>query len=351
MPSRPVSLESLGWNDSWLQHFRALERSGLEPGRVAVEDKHHYIVLTSEGPLTGKVTGKLLHEAESPAELPKVGDWVALVARRDEDKAVIHGVLPRRTRLSRKIAGRTTDEQVLVANVDVAFVVQGLDRPFSPALLQRHLVMAREGGVKPVVVLNKADLCHDVLEQLAIAEKAAADAPVIAVSAKTGRAIDSLTQLIRPLETVVFVGPSGAGKSSLINRIYGDDILATTEVRDRDAKGRHTTSWRELIVLPNGGLVIDTPGMREFHLWLAAQGASESFPDIEALAPGCRFRDCGHTTEKGCAVLAAIAAGELARQRLDDYRKLQNELSSLNRAARDRRTAYRDRRPRTPPEG
>lgn len=337
MPSRTVSLESLGWNDSLLEHLRGLDRPNLEPGRVAVEDKHHYVVLTTEGPLTGKVSGKLLHETDSPADLPKVGDWVAFVAHRDEDKAVIHGVLPRRTRLSRKMAGRTTDEQVLVANVDIAFVVQGLDRPFNPALLQRHLVMAREGGVKPVVVLNKADLCRDVLGQLAIAEKAAADAPVIAVSAKTGRAIDSLTQLIRPTETVVFVGPSGAGKSSLINRIYGDELLATTEVRDSDAKGRHTTSWRELIVLPNGGLVIDTPGMREFHLWLAEQGATESFPDIEALAVACRFRDCGHETEKNCAVLAAVAAGELPRKRLDDYHKLQRELLNLNRATRDRR--------------
>lgn len=349
MPSSPASLELYGWNVSLAENLRSFGRHDLEAGRVAVEDKHHYILFTVTGPLTGKVSGKMLHDANSPADLPKVGDWVALAARRDEGKAVIHQVLPRRTRLSRKLPGRETGEQVIAANVDIAFLVQGLDRPFNPALLQRHLVMAREGGVKPVVVLNKADLSRDVLGQLAVAEAAAADAPVIAVSAKTGRAIDSLTQLIRPAETVVFIGPSGAGKSSLINRIYGDEIQATTEVRDRDAKGRHTTSWRELIVLPKGGLVIDTPGMREFHLWVAEQAAAESFSDIEALAARCRFRDCGHMTEKGCAVRAAVAAGELPRKRLEDYRKLERELLRLNRATRDRRTRFRNRRPRISP--
>src|ERR1044071_5343330 len=171
---------------------------------------------------------------------------------------MIHAVLPRRSKLSRKIVGREIEEQVLVANVDIAFAVQSLDGSFNPALLQRHLAMIVEGGVKPVVVLNKVDLCDDVLEKLAAVERVAADAPVIAVSAKTGRALDSLTQLILPGQTVVFIGASGVGKSTLINQLYGEDIMPTTEVRESDSKGRHTTSWREMIELPNGGLVIDT---------------------------------------------------------------------------------------------
>ena len=185
-------------------------------------------------------------------------------------------MLPRRTKLSRKVTGRETEEQVLVTNVDIAFVVQALDRSFNLALLQRHLAMVVEGGVKPVVVLNKADLCDDVLAKLAAVEPVAADAPVVAVSAKTGRAIDRLTQLILPRETMVFIGASGVGKSSLINQIYGEEVQATMEVRESDAKGRHMTSWRELIVLPNGGLVIDTPGMREFQMWLAGEGGLEA---------------------------------------------------------------------------
>jgi ribosome biogenesis GTPase len=223
-----------------------------------------------------------------------------------------------------------------VTNVDIAFVVQALDRSFNSALIQRHLAMVIEGGVKPVVVLNKADLCEDILAKLATVESIADQAPVIAVSARTGRAMDSLTQLVRPGQTVVFVGASGVGKSSLINHIYGDDVLPTTEVRESDAKGRHTTSWRELIVLPNGGLVIDTPGMREFQMWLSGETGQEAFADVEALAVKCHFRSCSHTSEKRCAVLEALAENGLSRERYDSYLKLRRELNFLSEAAHRR---------------
>jgi ribosome biogenesis GTPase len=335
MTDQPLSLEALGWSPEWERSFGPFREEGLEPARVAVEDKHHYVVLTAGGGMIARVTGKLLHEVENP-ELPKVGDWVGIRLMRGEEKAVIQRVLPRRTRLSRKVAGRRLVEQVLVANVDIAFVVQALDQSFNPALLQRHIAMALDGAVKPVVVFNKTDLSGDILSKLATVERIAGAAPVLAVSARTGRAMDSLAQLIRPGETVVFVGPSGVGKSSLINQLYGDEIQATTEIREKYSKGRHTTSWRELIVLPGGGLVIDTPGMREFHMWLAGETRGGAFVDIEELAVKCHFRNCSHTVEKRCAVLLAVESGALARERLDHFLKLKREQEFLDQAARHR---------------
>ncbi|MEY2465969.1 MAG: ribosome biosis GTPase / thiamine phosphate phosphatase [Verrucomicrobiota bacterium] len=331
-----TALKKLGWSDSLESSFAEFREKGLEPGRVAVEDKHHYVVFLADGnSLTSQVTGKLLHESQRAA-LPKVGDWVAVTVVPNEDKAMIHHVLARRTKLSRKVVGREIEEQVLVTNVDIAFAVQALDGSFNPGLLQRHLAMIVEGGAKPVVVLNKVDLCEDVLDKLAAVERVAADAPVIAVSAKTGRALDSLTQLIRPGQTVVFIGASGVGKSTLINQLYGEEIMPTMEVRKSDAKGRHTTSWREMIMLPNGGLVIDTPGMREFQMWLAGESGQGAFADIEEIAVRCHFRSCSHTVEKRCAVLEAVEKGGLARERYDSYVKLKKELEFLSKAAHHR---------------
>jgi ribosome biogenesis GTPase len=346
MPEWTITPEALGWNETWQKDFAATAPSGSEAGRVAVEDKHHYIVFASGGPIRAQVTGRLLHESKSCAALPKVGDWVALTRVPAEDKGLIHHVLPRRTKLSRKTVGRQTEEQVLVTNVDIAFLVQALDSSFNPGLLQRHLAMAIEGGVKPVVVLNKADLCADILGKLATAEHVADEAPVVAVSARTGRAMDSLTQLVRPGETVVFVGTSGVGKSTLINQIYGEEIQATAEVRERDSKGRHTTTWRELIVLPGGGLVIDTPGMREFHMWFAVEAAGEAYADVDEVAVGCHFRDCSHTMEKRCAVLAAVQEGRIARERYDSYVKLKREIAFLDTAAQKRQWIDKKRQTR-----
>jgi ribosome biogenesis GTPase len=336
MPKPKVTLKTLCWNDALAESLAACQQPGWLPARVAVEDKHHYVLLNAGEPVIGKIPGKLLHATKSRAELPKVGDWVAFSRVANEDKAMIHHVLPRRTKLSRKVVGRETEEQVLVTNVDIAFIVQALDRSFNPGLIQRHLAMVLEGGIKPVVVLNKADLCDDILGKLALVEGFADQAPVIAVSARTGRAMDSLTQLVRRGQTVVFIGASGVGKSSLINHLYGDDVLPTTEVRESDAKGRHTTTWRELIVLPKGGLVIDTPGMREFQMWLAGETGQEAFADVAELAVQCHFRSCSHTTEKRCAVRAAVASGGLTQERYDQYVKLTRELKFLNAAAQHR---------------
>lgn len=336
MAKPKITLETLCWNEALERSFAACRQKGWQPARVAVEDKHHYVLFNTDEPVVGKIPGKLLHQSKSTAELPKVGDWVAFSLVPNEDKAVIHQVLPRRTKLSRKMVGRETEEQVLVTNVDTAFVVQALDQSFNPGLIQRHLAMVVDGGVKPVVVLNKADLCDDIPAKLATVESIADQAPVLVVSAWTGRGMNRLTQLVRPGQTVVFIGASGVGKSSLINHIYGEEVLPTTEVRECDAKGRHTTSWRELIVMPNGGLVIDTPGMREFQMWLSGEAGQEAFADVEVIAMKCHFRSCSHTTEKRCAVLEALAGGGLTQERYDNYLKLKRELKFLNQAAHRR---------------
>jgi ribosome biogenesis GTPase len=332
--NQPVlSLTRLGWNAEWEAAFAPHRERGLRAGRVAVQDKHHYVLFAEEGELIAQIAGKLFHGLKSDADLPKVGDWVAFKPTMPgEQKAVIQAILPRRTKLGRKIPGRETEEQVLVTNIDLAFVVLALDETFNPRLLERFLLMVIEGGAKPVVVLNKADLCEDLETHVAEARRCAGDAPVLAVSAKTRRAMKSVLEFIKPGCAVVFIGNSGVGKSTLINRLYGEAIQPTTEVRESDGKGRHTTTWRELIVLPNDGLVIDTPGMREFQLWMAGEGIHEAFPDIELLALKCRFRECRHGTEKDCAVQAALAAGALEKKRFENFLKLRSELEFLEKA-------------------
>ena len=328
-----MGLTKLGWNAERDQQFAPHLAKGFIPARVAVEDKHFYRVWTVDAELSAQVTGKFIHESRRDhSALPKVGDWVAVKLVPNEEKATIQAVLPRRTQMTRKMTGRDTAEQILATNIETVFLVTAADSTFNAARLERMLVMAHESGARPVVILNKIDLCDDLDAKLAEATRVAGDALVLAACALTGRGVKKLAALIKPGDTVVFIGTSGVGKSSLINRLYGEDIQATVEVRANDAKGRHTTSWREMIFLPKGGVVIDTPGMREFHIWAAGEGAKETFPEIEALAPGCHFRDCTHTKEKNCAVLAALAAGTLPRERYDSFVKLQLEISYLREA-------------------
>lgn len=340
-----MDLTSLGWDAGFDEAFARFRAEGLFPGRVALEDKHTYTVLAEAGEYSTQVPGRMLHQTASRAELPKVGDWVAVRSSGEAGRGVLEGVLPRRTRLSRKRVGRERTEQVLVANIDTAFVVQALDASFNLRRLERFLVMVHEGGARAVVILNKTDLAKDLDVRLAEVRQTSGQTPVVAASALTGRGIGSLREHIPSGQTAVFIGPSGVGKSSLINRLYGDEIQATIEVRECDAKGRHTTTWRELIVLPKGGLVIDTPGMREFHMWLADEGLEEAFPDVEEFGVRCHFRGCSHTVEKRCAVLEALADGRLARDRYDHYLKLKRELDYL--AEERQRHTYQTRRERS----
>src|SRR6516165_2256651 len=339
-----MGLSKLGWNPSREEQFAPYRAKGLAPARVAVEDKLHYRVWTADAELVAQITGKIIHEARgNHSKLPKVGDWVAVKILPTEEKAVIHAVLPRTTQITRKNSGRDTTAQVLATNLETIFLVFAADISFNAARLERMLVMAHDSGARPVVVLNKIDLCEDLDALLAEAHRIAKDVPVFPVCAITGRGMKKLSAEIKPGDTVAFIGTSGVGKSSLINRLFGDELMPTVEVREQDAKGRHTTTWREMIFLPKGGVVIDTPGMREFHLWdLAGSGTRETFPEFEELALRCHFRDCTHTREKDCAVLAELNAGKIPRDRYESFVKLQRELAYLREA--EKRAGWQTRR-------
>ncbi len=322
-------LPALGYTPALAEAFAAFESRGLLPGRVvAGHTTRLFRVGTAEGEVVAEVAGRLRHAAASPLDLPAVGDWVALRAR-PGGGALIEALLPRRTAFVRRAAGERSLPQVLAANVDTVFLVMGLDADFNPRRLERALVLAWESGASPVVLLNKADLSpqHDL--QRREVEGVAAGVPVRVIAAKPGEGLDALSPWLLPGHTVVLLGSSGVGKSTIVNRLLGREKQKTREVREADQRGRHTTTHRELIVLPGGALLIDTPGLREIQLWSDWTGLQTAFEDVQQLAAGCRFGDCSHATEPGCAVLSAVDEGRLDPARLESYRKLQSELRSL----------------------
>lgn len=314
----------LGWNDELAAEYEDHLQAGLLPGRVAVQHRGIWEVATEDDDILVEITGRLRHEA-APGELPVVGDWVAL------KDGQIEAVIPRRSKFSRKAALAEVAEQVLAANVDVAFLVMGLDeRDFNIRRLERYLTTAWEGGAVPVIVLNKPDLATDLDAQLGETEAVAFGVPVHVVRAVTGEGVDALTPYLTGPRTGVLLGSSGVGKSTLINALLGEGRLATGEVRS-DGRGRHTTSHRELLVLPAGGVLIDTPGLRELQLWETDGGLDKAFADVAGLVNQCRFSDCAHDTEPGCAIRAALADGSLPQDRWESYVKLERELAHLER--------------------
>jgi len=335
-------LTALGWDDTLAEEFEPHAQAGLIAGRVAVQHRGAYDVLTAEGELRCDVAGRLYDEAASPADLPAVGDWVAVAARPDEDAGTVQAVLPRRTKFSRKTAWQASEEQVLAANVDVVLIVSSLNEDMNLRRLERYLTLAWESGARPVLVLTKADLSDDVPAVVAAVESVAFGAPVHAISSVTGEGLDELRAHLRPGVTAALLGSSGVGKSTLVNTLAGEELLETREIRD-DGKGRHTTTRRELIQLPGGALVIDTPGMREVQLWIADEGLEEAFSDVTELFEHCRFSDCAHESEPGCAVKEAIANGTLAPERWESYLKLQRELAHLERRL-DKRAQAEERK-------
>ena len=323
-----MSLQSLGWNARFESLFIPHRDHGLVPARVAREDRARYTVLDESGARSAELAGRLRHDARTRAELPAVGDWVALRPGA-ASSAVIDAVLPRASSFTRKVAGETTEEQVVAANVDAVFLVCGLDGDFNPRRLERYLTAAWESGAEPVVVLNKADLASDLEARIAEAEDVAPGAAVVPLSALAGEGLSALAPWLTIGRTVALLGSSGVGKSTLANALLGAARQATAEVRESDSRGRHTTTHRELLPLPGGALLLDTPGMRELQLWGGEDSLGGSFPEIDELADDCRFGDCQHETEPGCAVLEAVASGALDEERLRSWRKLQRELARL----------------------
>ncbi len=341
-----VSLQTLGWNSWFAERLAALGTlPGAAPARVAVDYNYLYRLYAPEGEVDATVAGRLRHRAANRAGLPVVGDWVVMVRRPGEDKATIRTVLPRRTRFSRRAAGDPTTEQIVAANIDIVFLVTGLDANFNLRRIERYLVLARESGARPVVLLTKADVCDDVASCVREVQGLAAEVAVHAVSAKTAHGLDEVRPYLEPGVTTALLGSSGVGKSTLINTLAGADICRTRDVRATDSRGRHTTTNRELIVLPEGGMIIDTPGMRELQLWDVTGALADTFDDVEALALRCHFTDCRHVNEPRCAVLQAIADGRLEPDRLESYQKLQVELEDLAEQ-QERRAQIDERRQR-----
>jgi ribosome biogenesis GTPase / thiamine phosphate phosphatase len=345
-----LGLEGLGWSRELEASFAPHAARGHRPARVTVEHRGAYEVRSAEAEGTAAVSGRFRFETSGPAEFPAVGDWVAIAGSRAVDGATIHAVLPRRSSFTRLAAGLRTDEQVIAANVDVVFVAMALDSDFNLRRLERYLAVGWSSGAEPVVLLTKADKCDDVEGRLLAVEAIAPGVATHAISARTSIGLEAVRECLGTGRTGAVLGSSGVGKSTLINALLGQELLDTGEVREDDDRGRHTTTQRQLIVLPGGACIVDTPGMRELGLWEGGHAIDNAFADIDELAAGCRFSDCRHEREPGCAVSAAIDDGSLPAERLQARRKLEREAaktearrtSGSRAAARRLGRVYRD---------
>jgi ribosome biogenesis GTPase len=326
-----MALDDWGWSPFFEAHASDRSYRGLCPGRVIAQHRGLKRVVLEEREIWAAVSGAIRHKARGRADLPVVGDWVMVDPAIHDDRSLIRAVLPRLTKFSRKTAGEETEEQVVAANVDAVWILTSLPDDLNPRRLERYLVLAWESGASATIVLTKADLSDDLDAAIRECETVSAGVDILAVSAKTGSGLDALARNLKPGKTVAFLGSSGVGKSTLINRLAGEDLLRTAEVRKSDGRGRHTTTHREIVRLPGGALVVDTPGMRELALWDAEEGTTATFPDIEEVAAGCRFSDCRHEEEPGCAVRQAVDDGTLPNERVEGFRRLRRELAYQER--------------------
>lgn len=336
------ALDDLGWDSFFDGQVTDDERARWTPARVVWEGRERYRLSTGGAEWRSELSGRLRHAAASNADLPAVGDWVLAGLRPAEGAATIYRILTRRSRFSRVAAGRSAEEQVVAANIDTVLLVTSLNRDLNLRRVERYLALTWESGAKAIIVLNKADLCPDPEAWRHEMASASQGVPVFVTSAMSGDGMAALTEIIRTGGTSAFLGSSGVGKSTLINALLGDGRQDVKPIRGRDGRGRHTTTSRQLFRVPDGGIVIDTPGLRELQLWDAEDGLEHAFADIEALADGCRFRDCSHAGEPGCAVASAVEGGQLTAGRLASYHRLQREgrylESRLDEGARSERT-------------
>lgn len=325
-----ISLKSLGWNSFFEQQLDPRTDDDLKPARVVEEQRDRFHVVDETGDRAATLAGRLRHTAQTHGvDLPCVGDWVMTRAGSgdsDPGPAVIHRVLSRRTRFSRQDPGRRVGEQVIAANVDTVFLVQSLNRDLNLRRLERYLALLWESGAQPVVVLSKADLHPSSSGMREAVERAAPGVPVHVASAMTADGLEELRPYLLEGATVALVGSSGVGKSTIVNRLAGEELMRVRTIREADDRGRHTTTSRHLVLLPSGGMLLDTPGMRTVLMWEGAEGLSQTFEDVETLASTCRFGDCTHRSEPGCAVRAALESGTLDPSRLQSYDKLQREI-------------------------
>jgi ribosome biogenesis GTPase len=328
-----MKLQQFGWDAGFQKQFDELRSDhSCLPARVIYAQRKMYRVVSEHGEHRGKVRGSLRHRARVPGDFPTAGDWVGIRLDpqdcADKSTATIQFILPRRTWLSRRAPGTKVEEQLICANIDRVFLVSGLDRDFNPRRIERYLSAVYEGGAQPVILLNKVDLCRNLEARMSDIAGVAFDLPTLCTNALSGEGLDQLDSYLGKGETVAFVGSSGAGKSTLINALLGREAQATRDLRS-DGKGRHTTTHRELFLIPGRGMVIDNPGMRELQLWAGEQTVGDTFAEIEELAEKCRFSDCSHGSEPGCAVRQRIAAGKLDPKRLQSYLKQKRELEQL----------------------
>jgi ribosome biogenesis GTPase len=326
-------LHAWGWNEFFEQSETYVRgtKEGRKPARIVEEHRGKYVAVTERGMIRVEIAGKLRHTVAKQSGYPVIGDWVMVDEIEAEQKGIIHSVLPRKTKLSRKAAGERTEEQVLSANIDFVFIVNGLDRDFNLRRIERSLALVWNSGASPVIVLNKIDLCDDPEAARIAAEAAGNGVPVVLTQAKIGIGIESLTKYLQRGITIVFLGSSGVGKSKIINCLLEKNVQSVRELSKSTMKGRHTTTKRQMFILPGGAIVIDTPGIRELQLWETDTASVESFEDIESLALGCKFSNCRHETEPHCAVRSAVEQGTLDEQRLHNYLKLSKESAHLER--------------------